>query len=386
MTINYELRKFVSPEFIFGIDAIKLSGKYAQNFAAQKALIVSDKGVANHGWLSKVEHSVKDKNISYCCFTEITENPKDYEVMAGADFYKSEKCDIIIAVGGGSVIDCAKGIAIVSTNGGNILDYEGVDSVNIPIPPLICIPTTAGSSADVSQFAIINDTSRRLKVAIISKTIIPDVSLIDPITTTTMNVELTVYTGMDALCHAFEAFASNANSPITDLFALKAIEIIYSNLHKAISKLTDIKIRSSMMLGSLYAGLAFSNASLGLVHAMAHSAGGLLDLPHGCCNTNLLPYVVSYNFDAIPSRYRQIARLIGINEKDLTDELVCNELIDSLFNLIKQCGLEKGLCQNKIEIDTLEKLADNALKDPCLATNPKIPSKEDIVEIYAKAN
>ncbi|MCX8070025.1 MAG: iron-containing alcohol dehydrogenase [Thermodesulfovibrionales bacterium] len=291
-----------------------------------------------------------------------------------------------MAVGGGSVIDCAKGIAIISNNGGHILDYEGVDSVEKPMPPLICIPTTAGSSADVSQFAIITDTNRKVKIAIISKTIIPDVSLIDPMTTTTMDVSLTVYTGMDALCHAFESFASNANSPITDLFALKSIEIIYSNLHKVVKNLKDVEIRSSMMLGSLYAGLAFSNASLGLVHAMAHSAGGLLNLPHGCCNTNLLPYVVAYNFDAIPLRYREIARQIGIDEKDLDDKTVCEELINSIFNLIQKCGIQTGLCQTKFEGRLLEQLADNALKDPCLATNPKIPTKEEIINIYARAN
>ncbi len=193
-------------------------------------------------------------------------------------------------------MDCAKGIGIVSTNRKNILDIEGIDNVPIPGPPLICIPTTSGTSADVSQFAIINDTVEKRKIAIISKTVVPDVALIDPLTTLTMPAYLTACTGIDALVHAVEAYVSTANSPLLDLHALEAVRLVCTNLPQVLAAPTDLELRGKMTLASLQAGLAFSNASLGAVHAMAHSLGGLLDLPHGECNALLLDHVVNFNY------------------------------------------------------------------------------------------
>ena len=193
-----------------------------------------------------------------------------------------------------------------------MLEFEGLDEVPTPGPPLICIPTTAGTSADVSQFSIITDTSRNVKIAIISKTVVPDVALIDPETTTTMFAELTAATGMDALVHAIEAYVSNASSPITDLNALAAISRLAQNLVPAIENPRNMEYRNNMMMGSLLAGLAFSNASLGLVHAMAHSLGGLLDMPHGMCNALLLEHVLDFNYPAVPERYNQIGLAMGL--------------------------------------------------------------------------
>lgn len=196
---------------------------------------------------------------------------------------------------GFGAIDCAKGIGVASTNRKHMLEFKGVDHVPIPGPPFIAIPSTAGTSADVSQFAIINDTDRRCKFAIISKSVVPDVALIDPTTTTTMDPYLTACTGMDALVHAIEAFVSTAHSPLFDIHALEAIRLVCKHLPFAIRNPQDAEARGGMMLASLEAGLAFSNASLGAVHAMAHSLGGYLDLPHGECNVLLLDHVVAFN-------------------------------------------------------------------------------------------
>merc|ERR1711916_201355 len=203
-------------------------------------------------------------------------------------------------------------MGIVVSNQKHILEFEGVDKVEIPAPPLLCIPTTAGTSADVSQFCIITDTKRLVKIAIVSKMTIPDLALIDPETTLSMPLTLTVETGLDALTHAIEAFVSNAHSPMTDVNSLEAIRLIIDNLPKIHENPEDMKYRENMMLGSLYAGLAFSNASLGAVHAMAHSLGGLKDLPHGLCNTILLDKVINYNFDSASDRYRKIADLLNL--------------------------------------------------------------------------
>jgi len=292
------LRKFLVPEVVYGLGALDLVGRHAENFGATKVLVVTDPGVQEAGWVSRVEKSLLKADIPYMIFSDVTPNPKDHEVMAGAEVFIAQGCDLIVAVGGGSPMDCAKGIGVVCGNSGYILDYEGVDAVPNPGPPLIFVPTTAGTSADVSQFAIITDTRRGVKIAIISKMVMPDIALVDPGTTRTMPSDLTAATGMDALCHAFEAYVSTASSPLTDMAALSAVRLIKDNLFEACQKPDDLNCRSNMMMASLMAGLAFSNASLGLVHAMAHSLGGALGLPHGECNAILLEHVVRYNFSA----------------------------------------------------------------------------------------
>ena len=299
-----ELRKFVAPEFIFGKGAIALVGRYAANFGARKPMIVTDPGVIASGLANRAIEYLAAEKIECAIFSAVNQNPRDFQVMAGAKFYADNGCDVIIAIGGGSPMDCAKGIGIICTNQDFILAYEGVDNVPVPGPPLICLPTTAGTSADVSQFAIINDVARKRKFAIISKTMVPDAALIDPEMTVTMPPYLTACTGMDALVHAIEAIASTASSRITDLHAMEAIRVIRKALPVAVSHGDDLEARDQMMFASMEAGLAFSNASLGAVHALAHSLGGLLDMPHGECNAVLLNHVIEYNFKSAPDRYR----------------------------------------------------------------------------------
>jgi alcohol dehydrogenase class IV len=209
-----ELRKFLAPEFLFGIGARYQAGRYARNLGSSRVLLVSDPGVIAAGWTSQVRNSLEEEGLETVLFSGLTPNPKAQEVTRGVEIYRQADCDTIVAVGGGSPIDCAKGIAVVTANGGSILDYEGVDMISEPGPPLLCIPTTAGTAADLSQFAIITDQARRCKIAIISKAIVPDLSLIDPEMTTTMDPFLTACTGMDALTHAIEAAVSNAHSPL----------------------------------------------------------------------------------------------------------------------------------------------------------------------------
>ncbi len=208
---RYEERKFVAPEFIFGLNARCRVGQYARNFGARHVLLVTDAGVAAAGWLNDVRTALEAAGLTSEVFQDITANPRDSEVRAGTELFCSRGCDVIVAVGGGSVIDCAKGIGIMATNGSDILAYEGIDKIEVPTPPLICIPTTAGTSADVSQFCVINDLARRVKIAIISKAVVPDVALVDPQTTLTMDPYLTACTGIDAMVHAIEAFVSTAS-------------------------------------------------------------------------------------------------------------------------------------------------------------------------------
>lgn len=381
-----ELRKFVAPEFVFGAGAATLAGQYATNLSIKKCLVVSGPVLEKLGTPSTVIDSLKAYGVESVLYTDVTPNPRDTEVMAGAELYRRENCDAIVAVGGGSPMDCAKAIGIVCTNNQHVLDFEGVDKVRLPGPPLICIPTTAGSAADVSQFCIINATERKVKIAIVSKTMVPDVALIDPILTTTMDTSLTAYTGLDALTHATEAYVSNASSAVTDLNALESVRLIHENLLTAIDQPDNIAARTGMMLASTYAGLAFSNAILGAVHAMAHSLGGLLDLPHGLCNAVLLDHVVDYNFDAVPEKYRRLANTLGgdIHQDAPLDEMR-EQAMEAFVNLKQAAGVTDGLCKLGMSTDDLPLLADNAMSDACMLTNPKTPTSTEVMEIYEKA-
>lgn len=379
-----ELRKFIAPEFVFGVGAANLVAQYAKNYSVTKALIVTDKNIARVGLLDKITDLLDSDNINYAIFDNVSPNPRDYEVHEGAEFYLSEDCNIIIAIGGGSVLDAAKGIGMVSQHGINILDFEGVDKVEYAIPPLICIPTTSGSSADVSQFAIINDTSRKIKIAIISRMIVPDIALIDPTTLLTMDNYLTACTSVDALVHAIEAYVSTASSPTTDLVAENAIEKIVKYLPLTLANPKEIEFRYELMLASLHAGLAFSNASLGNVHAMAHSLGGFKDLPHGECNAMLLPAVINYNYETQSQKYDKIAQIMGLQlskDKNLNKKM----LLERVSAFINVSGIDSTLKDRGISYSDLSYLADAAFNDPCSVTNPRESSVEDIKVIYEEA-
>jgi alcohol dehydrogenase class IV len=282
-------------------------------------------------------------------------------------------------------MDCAKGISVVATGGGDIRAFEGIDNVDVPGVPLICIPTTAGTSADVSQFAIITDRERRAKMAIISKMVVPDLSLIDPDTTSTMDPYLTACTGVDALVHAVEAFVSLAHSPILDLHALEAIRLIRTHLPAAYADSTDDIHREEVMRASLHAGVAFSNASLGAVHAMSHSLGGFLDLPHGESNALLLEHVLAFNYEAAPERYDRIGEAFGLDLRGLPNRKKVAILTEAMAAFKQSVGLSGGLGARGVGVSDLGSLADNALVDACLVTNPRQAKKRDLEVIYEEA-
>ncbi|MBI9100891.1 MAG: iron-containing alcohol dehydrogenase [Spirochaetales bacterium] len=379
------LRKFVSPEIIFGNGARNLAGKYGHQFSAEKALVVTDKNLLKTGWVDDVLRTLHEQNIKYTLFSDVTPNPRAFEVMHGADLYLSEGCNVIYAVGGGSPMDCAKGIGIVSSNQKNILNFEGIDKIINPVPPLIFIPTTAGSSADVSQFCIINDIMEKVKISIVSKAIVPDVALIDPETTLTMSPYLTACTGMDALVHAIEAFVSTGSGPLTDLYALNAIELLSENLIDLIHDPDNPSLREKIMLASMQAGLAFSNAILGTVHAMAHSLGGFLDLPHGECNALLLEHVIDYNFDSVPDRYSIIANRMGSSINNASSSEIKEKLLNRIRSIKSGVGISSSLIKRGVKPEDLKQLASKAEKDACMLTNPKPATAEDLENIFGKA-
>lgn len=379
------LRKFVSPEIVFGTGSRRSVANFASNFGARRVFLVSDPGVAAAGWVNEIVTLLTEAGIETTVFTNVSPNPRVEEVMAGAEQYKSSECDVIVAIGGGSPMDCAKGIGIVATHGRSILEFEGVDTITNPSPPLILIPTTAGSSADVSQFAIISDPERRFKFSIISKAVVPDVSLIDPEVTETMDAYLTACTGVDALVHAIEAFVSTGSGPLTDTHALEAIRLINRNLIPLVNNPSDARLREQVMLASMQAGLAFSNAILGAVHAMSHSLGGFLDLPHGLCNALLLEHVVAYNFPSSSDRFRRVAEAMDIDTRGMSSNEVKKRLMQRIIEFKKAVGLEARLGHLGVKISDIPSLSGYALQDPCILTNPRKSSLKDVQVVYEEA-
>jgi alcohol dehydrogenase class IV len=380
-----ELRKFVSPEVVFGAGARRLAGRYAKNYGARRVLLVSDPGVVAAGWATEAARSLEEATLPFSLFTSVTANPRSEEVMAGAELYRADGCDVIVAVGGGSVIDCAKAIGIVSTNRRDIREFEGVDQVPVPMPPLLCVPTTGGTSADVSQFAIITNLAARTKIAIVSKAVVPDLSLVDPVTLTTMDPFLTACTGIDALVHAIEAFVSNAHSPLTDLHALQAVRLLCASLLPSLRAPQNLALRGQVMLGSLEAGLAFSNASLGVVHAMSHSLGGLLDLPHGECNAVLLRHVLPFNFPAARERFVAIGEAMGLKRSRLGASEGVAALMEAIDELRRAAGLEARLSLRGVRKSDVPELAEQAIHDVCAVTNPRRANRRDLEVIYEEA-
>ncbi|MBN2282107.1 MAG: iron-containing alcohol dehydrogenase [Candidatus Marinimicrobia bacterium] len=379
------LRKFLMPELVFGNGARHLAGNYCRNFNIRKVLIVTDKKLAHSGLLNDVVDSIKNQYIEARVFSNVSPNPRDFEVMEGTDLYLQENCEAIVALGGGSPMDCAKGIGIVSQNGGHILDYKGINRISTTLPPMIFIPTTAGTSSDVSQFTIILDSTELIKIAIISKVILPDISLIDPETTLSMGPYLTACTGMDAMTHAIEAFVSIANSPITDLHALKAIETIDKILPQVPEHMNNIQLREKIMFASFEAGLAFSNAMLGAVHAMSHSLGGYLDLPHGECNSLLLEHVINFNYTVAEERFKKIARTMEIPVTGLNSKEIKNKLFDHIQSLKLKLGITKSLKDIGVTGSDIPILSQKAKNDACLLTNPRNAELNDIRAIFEEA-
>lgn len=377
--MNDSLRKFVAPEIVLGKDSRLLISQYIGNFGLLKPLIVTGKVIEEQFWYKDIIDEIEGAGFVFEVFDDVTINPKDYECHNGAKIYRENICDSIIAIGGGSVLDCAKGIGILVSNEGDIKDYEGVDKVESPIPPIICIPTTAGSSADVSQFAIITNTEDKYKMAQISKMLVPDLSLIDPLVTLTMDNNLTFDTAIDALVHGIESYVSILSSFITDGHALSAIKRIVTFLPKLMNNLDSLEYRSEIMWSSLEAGLAFSNASLGLVHAIAHSIGGYKDYSHGKLNGIFLEHVIKHNYD-VSEKYHDIeAVFIECNPKYKGLKLyeMINVFIDSIYSEIYDVEF-------KLSVDEIKTISKFVMGDPCILTNPKDVEYVEVVKMIEK--
>lgn len=381
-----DISKFINPEIIFGQETLSQVGDSLVRLGARKVFLVTDPGIIEAGWIDTALPFIEQNGLEVEVWSRVTPNPKDHEVEAAVRRYHKTGCDAVLAIGGGSPIDCAKAVALLSTNDdGGIEHYEGIDKITHPLPPMVMVPSTAGTGADVSQFCIVTDSERRVKMVIASKSLVPDISITDPLLLTTKDRELTAHTGMDALTHAIEAYLSVAATVLTDVHALNALRLIAGNLRESIASQTNLPAKNAMAMASLQAGLAFSNAVLGATHAMAHQVGGLLDLAHGQIEAILLPHVMEFNFIAATERYIDIARALGQPVDGLSRREAGRQAIVAVKVLAADVGVPQTLAEIGIEPDIFPQLSVNAMQDICLVTNPRDITVADIEAIYRRA-
>jgi alcohol dehydrogenase class IV len=379
------LLKFHAPEIVFGLDSMVEAAHAAVRLGALRPMLVTDPGLIEAGWADEMVAHLKEQYIEARVWSALTPNPKDHEIAAGYELYAEQGCDVIVAVGGGSVIDAAKGVAILADNGGNILDYEGVDKAQMPIPPLVVVPSTSGTGADVSQFCIVTDTTRNVKITILGRALVPDITVIDPRLLTTMPSWLNAATGLDALTHGIEAFVSLGHNQLTDHHALRSIQLVTENLACTMERPTDMPARVLMAQAALEAGLAFTNAILGAAHAMSHQVGGLLDLPHGVINGILLPHVIRFNAEADPEPYAVIAACLGVADAAAPAAEAALALADRIDRLAIDVGVPRGLAQLGVSTENLPILARNALHDACMSTNPRPADEAQMHALFLAA-
>jgi alcohol dehydrogenase len=378
--------KFQAPEIVFGPESLAEAGFAARRIGAQRPFVVTDPGIIAAGWADELSQHLADADLPATFWSGLTPNPKDSEIAEGYQRYRESGCDVIIAIGGGSCLDAAKGIAILTGNGGQILDYAGVDRVTRPIPPLLMIPSTAGTGADVSQFCIITDTARKVKVTIMGRALVPEISVTDPRLLSTMPADLAAATGLDALTHAIEAYVSCGHNPLADGHALNAVRLVFDNLPRIVDRDATGDLRGHMAQASLEAGMAFTNALLGATHAMSHQVGGLLDLPHGVVNGVLLPHVIRFNAAAVPDRFVPLAQAAGLPvARGMPGEDAGYMLADRVRAVADELDIPRGLAEIGVEPGSVPTLATNALADACLATNPRPVSQADLAALFHAA-
>lgn len=378
--------------FEFGISTRIISGSGAlhqipdilKSQGGQKVLVITDQGVENAGLPSLVTN-LFNKDIPFSVFKEVEPNPTVQNIEKATAFCRKQSCDMIIAVGGGSVIDTAKSVGLLMTNTGSIIDYEGFNKfANMPLP-LIAIPTTTGSGSEVTRGQIVTDTKRNFKMIISGYALFPRCAILDPIMVTSSPPWLASTTGMDTLTHAIEAFVSLKANLFTDALSYKAIELVGQNLRLFAANPSNLHAAMAMQAACAMAGGAFTNARLGNVHAMSHPLGGHYNLPHGLANAILLPYVMRFNCLANPTKFSMIAHALGENTEGLTPREEALKSVQVVTKLLSDLGISPTLKETGAKEEGISVMAEDAVKTGLMATNPRRSTADDIKELYHQA-
>jgi alcohol dehydrogenase class IV len=360
-------------------------GEHVRKMGYRTALIVTDPGVRKAGLLDKMVESLERENIGYGIFDDVVPNPSAQHIERGAEAWRERRFECVIAVGGGSSIDTAKGVAAMATNPGSILDYEGVGRLPNATVPLIAVPTTAGTGSEVTSATIVTNTEQKFKAAVISPHLYPRLALLDALLTLQLPQPLTAATGMDALTHAIESYTSKSANPVSQGMALQAVRMIGRHLTRAYFVGTDAESREQMLVASMIAGAAFSQSRLGNVHAISHTLGGVFNIAHGIANATLLPYVMEFNLPACPGKMKEIAEALGEDTRGLSEEEGGRRAITAILRLNRALGIPSTIRELGVSLDWLPKLVEDSMRSGNVRINPRLTGPDDIRRIIENA-
>jgi alcohol dehydrogenase len=377
---------FIPTISILGVGCSKEVGPQAKTLGFKKALIVCDGGLAKLGVADIIAGYLKDSGVDSMIYSGAVPNPTDVSVRDGVKVYKDSGCDSLVSLGGGSSHDCGKGIGLMISNPGkDIRDFEGLDKSTGEFIPYIAINTTAGTASEMTRFCIITNLDTKVKMAIVDWRVTAKVCIVDPVLMLGKPPALTAATGMDALTHAVEAYVSTIAEPITDACAIKAIELIAKALPRAVAIGSDLQARDDMAWAQFLAGMAFNNAGLGYVHAMAHQLGGFYNLPHGVCNAILLPHVEQFNLIGAKERLADVAKAMGVNTAGMSVVDAAQSAIDAIKVLSAKIGIPPNLTTLGVKEQDLKTMAENAKKDVCQLMNPRTATLDEVIDIFKNA-
>lgn len=383
------ISQFSFPNTIyFGAGAIDNLPGYVQDTGIKKPLLVMDPGMLATDVFPKVEAILKAAGIEYSVFSEVNPNPLDEDISKAAAVFKKENCDGVIGLGGGSALDAAKVVQVIAAHGGRVNDYDiatgGNQNIKGPLPPMIAIPTTAGTGSEVGACSVITSVEQGRKFLVCSPLLRPAIALLDPELTVGLPPSLTAGTGMDAFTHCIEALVVKDFHPMCDAIALKGIEYVADYLETAVKEPHNIEARGRMQLAAMMGAVAFQK-DLGAAHSLSHALSAVCHVPHGLANAICLVPVMKFNRDTCLKEYARVAGYFGINTFGMSDEEACDKAIDAVADLIERIGIPKKLSQVKVREAHLEELADKAFLDGCHQTNPRKCTREDLMRLFREA-
>jgi len=370
----------------FGVDAINDLPALVKELGGSKVFLVVDPGLVKAGLVERITAPLAKAKIAFELYDKVDPEPGLKLADNGLKLAKKAKCDCVVGAGGGSAMDVAKAVSILLTNGGKAEDYLGLGKIKKPGVPKIMIPTSAGTGAEVTFTAVFINEKTKSKGGMNGDPLYPEAAILDPALTVSLPPHITATTGVDALTHALEAFVSTQSHPISDMYALEAIELISSNLVKAYAHGGNLEARSNMLLGSLLAGKALATAGVGLVHAMAYPLGGMFGIPHGLANAVLLPYVMAYNLIGNPGRFAMLAEVMGAKVDGLPEREAAEAGVEFVYRMNQDLGIPASLAELKIPAKKIPEMAKIALTvTRPVENNPRKPSLEDVIRVYETA-
>ncbi len=368
---------------IMGAGCLQELGPAISDLGFKKALVVTDKFLVSCGVAEKVTNILKEQNIEFEIYDEVLPNPTCEVVNNALVELKRNECDFVVSIGGGSPQDTAKAVALLATNGGDIKTYEGVNVTKKKALPIVAVNTTAGTSSEVTINYVITDEERHVKMVMVDKNSLATITVNDPELMVNKPAALTAATGMDALTHAIETLVTPGAYAVTDATALDAVKIIFDYLPRAVKNGHDIEAREQMVYAIFLGGIAFSNAGLGNVHAMAHQLGGVYNLPHGVCNAMLLPHVEEVNAKHVPEKFVAIAKVLDFDVNGKSAEECADYVIKRIKELSKEVGIPERLEELGVKDIDLDLLSENAMKDICAPGNPVEFTKDQIKDLFS---